>query len=108
MRDISGSPQTPPPDICPDCIENRAGEVEDLIAHWNAAIEPIILHGYSYPLIPLADVIALEALQGRTVTRVIQHAGGWAVTGDLLDNEPEPCYNEYVGVAPDLGAAKAT
>ncbi len=43
--------------------------------------EPTILQGYSYPPIPLADVIAYEARQGRKVKWAIQHAGGWAVTG---------------------------
>ena len=83
IRDIRGSPQTPPPDICPDCVENRVGEVEELIAHWHdAVVEPVILQGHSYPLARLTDVLAYEARQGRTVSIAIQHAGGWAVTSE--------------------------
>lgn len=43
-----------------------------------------ILYGHSYPIASLADVIEAEARQGRKVTTIIQHAGGWAVTGGAL------------------------
>ena len=43
---------------------------------------PTILQGYSYPLTSLANVLATEAYEGRTVRIAIQHAGGWAVSGE--------------------------
>ena len=60
--------------------------------------KPIVLQGYSYPFATLADVVAAEARQGRTVRIAIQHAGGWTVSEgrdctclEYQGNEDEDC-----------------
>lgn len=74
---------------CPECDKHKVclnkmldklpSPVQRALRERSNAI--ITLQGYSYPNPSLADVIAHEARQGRTVNVVIEHAGGWVVSG---------------------------